>query len=61
MNKKSFIVNVREVYIQPYKVEAETNEEAIRIVADGGGDLMEDCLEYSHTLDPDTWTVEECC
>lgn len=57
--KKTFIVNVREVHIQPFRVEAETRQEAIEIVADGGGDLMEGCLEYSHTLDPDTWTVDE--
>jgi len=53
--KRVFIVGLREVRIQPYWVLAETHEEAVRLVADGDGDI----LEYSHSLDPDTWTVEE--
>ena len=57
--KKVFIVSVREVHVQPYRVAAETPEEAVRLVADGGGDALDAGFEYSHTLDPDTWTVEE--
>lgn len=57
--KKAFIVYVREVHIQPYRVLAETPKEAIRLVSDGDGEILDCCLEYSHTLDPDTWTLEE--
>lgn len=56
--KKPYIVRVREVHVQPYRILAETPEEALRLVADGGGDILEADLEYSHTLDPDTWTIE---
>jgi hypothetical protein len=34
-------------------------QDAIRQVAEGGGEIVEDGLEYSHTLDPKTWTAEE--
>ena len=57
--KKAFVVGVREVYVQPYRVVAETPEEAVRLVADGEGDILDADFEYSHTLNPDTWTVEE--
>ena len=53
-----FIVSVREVHVQPYEVEAKDKEAAIKVVRDGGGDV-EDAFEYSHTLDPEFWTVEE--
>jgi hypothetical protein len=57
MNK--FIVNVREVYVQGYKVTADDEETAKAIVRAGGGVIDEDRFEYSHTLDSETWTVEE--
>jgi len=56
--KERFIVVTREVWIQPYKVEADSVEEAKAIVADAGGDPIEDSLEYSHFLDTDSWDVE---
>ena len=48
---------VREVWVQPYIVEAENEEEAKELVTGIAG--VEDELEYSHTLDPETWTVEK--
>ena len=56
---KNFLVNVKEVWVQPVLVEAETKEEAIEAVAEGGGTYIEDRFRYSHTKDPDTWNVEE--
>lgn len=54
-----FRVNVREVHIQGYAVEAENKAEAKRIVEEGGGALDEGFFEYSHTLDSDLWTVDK--
>ena len=54
-----FIVSVREVHIQGVKLEAKNREEAIRRVRLGEGLYLDNCLEYSHTLDPESWTVEE--
>ena len=51
---------VREVHVQPMLVaDAGDAQDAIRQVAEGGGEIVEDGLEYSHTLDPKTWTAEE--
>jgi hypothetical protein len=57
MNK--YIVLVREVHIQGHIVEALTPEIAKEVVRAGGGELDEAYFEYSHTLDPSLWTVEE--
>ena len=54
-----FIVCVREIYIQPYEVEARDEDDAKEIVREGGGDILEEKLEYSHTLDTNLWTVEK--
>lgn len=56
---KSYIVYVREVHVQGYRVKAENEEQAKDEVREGKGDLLESYFEYSHTLDSDTWTVEE--
>lgn len=53
-----FRVIVREVHVQGYFVEAITPEIAKEVVRAGGGELIEAHFEYSHTLDPDVWTVE---
>jgi len=53
-----FIVEVREVWVQPVEIEAETEEEAIKRVADAEGD-WDGQAEYSHTLDPETWTIHK--
>lgn len=55
-----YLVTAREVWVQTYEVEADSPESAIRQVRDDAS-LPETVgePEYSHTLDPDTWTVEE--
>lgn len=55
---RSFIVNLREVHIQPVKIKAKNEQDAIKKVKQGQGDYLEGMLEYSHTLDSDTWTIE---
>jgi len=57
--EREYIVTVREVHCQGYRIIASSPKEAKKFVADGGGDLIEGTFEYSHTLDPETWTVEE--
>lgn len=52
-----YIVNVREVHVSMMEIEAESEEEAIKEVARGGGEEV--ALEYSHTLETDYWTVDE--
>ena len=54
-----FIVEVREVWIQPVEMEAESEEKAIERVREGEGKSIEDGFEYSHTLSVDKWTVHE--
>ncbi len=51
-------VNVREVYIQTYRVHAASANEAKHAVASGDGELIENLFEYSHTFDPEFWTVD---
>ena len=55
--KKMFYVSVREVHVAIHEVEAESAEAAMQAVKDGESSLID--LEFSRTLDPDTWTVEE--
>lgn len=57
--KKSYLVEVREVHVQKVRVRATSPEEAKELVAEGDGDLLDNSLEYSHCLEPETWTVEE--
>lgn len=52
---KTYIVQIREVHISHREVEAESAKEALEQA--GGGE--ETFLEYSHTLDPRLWTVQE--
>jgi|CXWL01.1.fsa_nt_gi hypothetical protein len=54
-----FIVNVREVHVQPYLIEAATLDEAITKVEEGEGDILEAGFEYSHTLETDSWDGHE--
>lgn len=51
-----YIVGIREVHVSYRAVEASSQEEALQLAED---DLASEFhLEYSHTLDKDTWTVE---
>ena len=54
-----FIVFKREVHVQGYEVEAKDEGEALHKAVEDEGDLIEERVEYSHTLDPETWTVEK--
>jgi len=56
---KIYRVFVKEVWVQAFDIEAESKEEAIKLITEGDGDIVQDELDYSHSLDPDTWTVEE--
>ena len=52
-----YIVGIREVHVSHRVVEAQDPEQAKDIAS---RDLdTEVALEYSHTLDKDTWTVKE--
>jgi len=53
-----YIVNVREVHTQMVEIEAKDENDAKQNVREGKGTYLDDTLEYSHTLDPDGWTVE---
>jgi len=53
-----FVVNTREVWIQPIAIEAKDVGEAIALVSEGDGDYL-DQFEYSDTRDPVEWTVDE--
>lgn len=50
---------VREVWVQAYNVEADSIENAIEKVGNGDCDIIEWELDYSHSLEPETWEVEE--
>jgi hypothetical protein len=56
---KRYVVTRREVWAQGVQIEAEDKEDAIRRVAEGEGDDIESLFEYSHTLDRDTWDIED--
>lgn len=58
MEKKTFRVLRREVWVQGVIVEAESEEEAKTMVADGKGENDEDSFEYSHNLNKDHLTAE---
>jgi len=60
-DKKKYLVEVREVWVSTREVMATSEEEAKELVAkDQMGDPVKepDPFEYSHTLDPSTWTVK---
>lgn len=54
-----FIVNVREVHVQPYVVSARSLDKAIHLVEAGEGEVWEGAFEYSHTLETDSWDGHE--
>jgi hypothetical protein len=53
-----YTVYTREVHVQGYEVEADSEQEAIRKIEDMEGSLIEDYFEFSHMLDSSTWTAE---
>jgi hypothetical protein len=54
-----FIVSIREVYVRGVEIEAKDELEAKLRVEEGKGEYLDDLIEYSHTLNLGTWTVEE--
>jgi len=54
---KTFIVLRREVHVAHIEVRAESEDEAIKIVKDDGGEEI--YMEYSHTMGTETWDIEE--
>jgi hypothetical protein len=62
MAKKEFIVYVREMWIQPTRIFAESEEASRELVQDGEGDQIEEWLEYAEPIqsnDDNPWRVEE--
>jgi len=55
----NFIVNVREVHVQGVEIKAKNKKEAITKVENGEGEYLNNHLDYSHTLEIDTWTVDK--
>ena len=58
--KKKFLVGVREVHLRFYSVIADNPDHAKRLVRDRAAaahDMEEQ--EYSHELNPDTWSAKE--
>ncbi len=56
---KEFTIMVREVWIQPVKVKANTLREAIQKVENSEGENIESGFEFSHSLEPEFWTAED--
>lgn len=56
---KTYRVEVREVWVQAYEVEAETAAEAVAKIKGGTAQPLENDFQYSHHLPTETWNVEE--
>ena len=56
---KEYLVNVREVHVQPVLVKANSMEEALAMVDTASENYCDYPLEYSHLMDKQFWTVEE--
>lgn len=54
-----FIVMVREVHVQMVEVEASSEIDAIERVNNQEGTDVPNGQEFSHRLNPTTWTVEK--
>lgn len=50
-----YYIGIREVHVSHRLVQAENANQAVELA----GDTPEEFLEYSHTLDKETWTTEE--
>ena len=58
MSDQYFYVGIREVHVSTRKIKAPNGPEALRRYVDGEDEGDEVMCEYSHTLDPETFTVE---
>jgi len=54
-----YTVWIKEVWSVPIEVDASSPEEAIRKAREGDGTYLYEDRRYSHSLDENTWTVEE--
>ena len=54
---KVYYVQVREVHVSTREIVADSPEDALEKVKDGEGDEI--TCEYSHTLDDDTWSIDD--
>lgn len=59
MEEQDYIVSVKEVYIESLKVKASSKKEAIKKIENGEGEFINDSLQFSHTLSPRNWTVQQ--
>lgn len=57
--KKKYVVNRKEIHVQPIEVLAHSPEEARQMVVDGVGDDIGIGMEYHSTMDRKHWIVEE--
>lgn len=53
-----YAVWVPEVWVQEISIEADSPEEAMKLVKNGDGIYLDDRLDYSHTLD-EGWDIQE--
>lgn len=51
-------VLVKEISVCAYEVDTDSMVEALRLVSDGGGQVIGE-LEYHSTLDTDEWCIEK--
>jgi hypothetical protein len=60
MDKKTYLVTVKEIWNQMVEVQAVSEEDAIVRIQNGEGNYLSGMsgFEYNHTLDFDTWSVE---
>lgn len=56
---KTYRVEVREVWVQAYEVEAETAAEAVATIKRGTTNPLDHDFQFSHHLPTETWNVEE--
>jgi len=52
----TYYIGIREVHVSTVVVEADSEEEAMDLAADGAGEEV--MCEYSHTMDREHFTVE---
>jgi hypothetical protein len=57
-----YIVTTKEVHAYDFSVDADSKEEALKLVADGQGEEVEEqdrLNSYLYSMDTDLWEVEE--
>ena len=56
---KEYTVGKREVFVQYVQVLAENEADALNKVENGGGEYLDNQIEYSHDLPVNTWDIKE--